>query len=111
MNERSLKNGDASRWSDVIRDASRADMSISVIGVELSTTNSTDGARMLADETGGEAIVNTNVFDPGLERLWERAGQYYLLGYTPVAAKKKAHSVDVRVKRPGVEVHALKVRG
>jgi VWFA-related protein len=115
LTERNIKNGDEGRWFEVIRDASRADVSVSVIGVGAVVSGaaapSAAGARILAEETGGEAIVNTNVYDPGIERLWQRAGHYYLLGYTPVSEKKKRHTVDVRVKRPGVDVHALKTRG
>jgi VWFA-related protein len=106
-----IVNGDTGRWFDVVKRASRADVSVSVISVDGLTGRSYEGARMLADETGGDAIVDTNVFDQGLERLWQRAGQYYLLGYAPARDKKERHAIQVRVNRPGVDVHALKSRG
>ena len=111
LTERAIKDGDTSRWTDVVKHASRADVSVSVISIDGLTGRSYAGARMLADETGGDAVVDTNVFDQGLERVWQRAGQYYLLGYTSGRDKKKAHSIAVRVTRPDVEVHALKTRG
>jgi VWFA-related protein len=111
LTERAIKDGDTGRWLDVVKHASRADVSVSVISIDGLTGKSYAGARMLADETGGDAVVDTNVYDQGLERVWRHAGQYYLLGYTPGAEKKKAHSIRVRVKRPEVEVHALKTRG
>jgi hypothetical protein len=111
LTESAIKGGDAGRWFDVMKRASRADVSVSVISTDGLTGQSYAGARMLAEQTGGEAIVDTNTYGPAIGRLWQRAGQYYLLGYTPGAEKKKRHSIDVRVKRPGVEVHALKTRG
>jgi VWFA-related protein len=111
LTERAIKDGDAGRWFDVMKHASRADVSVSVISTDGLTGQSYAGARMLADQTGGEVIVDTNTYGPALERLWQRAGQYYLLGYTPGTEKKKRHSIDVRVKRAGVEVHTLKTRG
>ena len=108
---RAIKAGDTGRWVDVVTHAARADVSVSVIGSQGLTGKSYAGARMLADQTGGDAIVDTNTYGPGIERLWQRAGQYYLLGYAPGGEKKKRHSIEVRVRRPDVDVHALKTRG
>jgi VWFA-related protein len=110
LTERSVKDGDSGRWFDVVKHASRANVSVSVVSIDGLTGKSYDGARMLADETGGDAIVDTNVYDQGLESLWQRAGQYYLLGYTPGSDKKRRHAIEVRVEGPNVEVHALKAR-
>jgi hypothetical protein len=110
LTEESVKDGDSGRWFDVVKHASRANVSVSVVSIDGLTGKSYDGARMLADETGGDAIVDTNVYDQGLESLWQRAGQYYLLGYTPGSDKKRRHAIEVRVEGPNVEVHALKAR-
>ena len=42
-----------------------------------------DAAMMLADLTGGRAVVNTNDFEPGLTQIFRENSSYYLLGYTP----------------------------
>ena len=59
-----------------------------------------------AAETGGRAIVNTNDFEPGLNRLFEENGSYYLVGYVQPAANKPGsfHRLEVTVNRPGVSV-------
>ncbi|HEY2153039.1 MAG TPA: VWA domain-containing protein [Vicinamibacterales bacterium] len=111
MTTENTRSGDSGRWFDVIRNASRADAAIDVIGVGLPTGASYAGARMLAEETGGETVLDTNYVDAGLERVWQRTGHYYLIGYSPASEKKKRHKVEIRVTRPGLDVHALKTRG
>jgi len=63
LTEESAKDGDSGRWFDVVKHVSRANVSVSVISIDGLTGKSYDGARMLADETGGDAIVDTNVYD------------------------------------------------
>jgi hypothetical protein len=65
--------------------------------------------RMLADTTGGRAIVNTNNPDESLLKVIEEASAYYLVGYAPnrpVTNDGKFHKISVRVKRKGVDVAA-----
>ena len=64
--------------------------------------------RTLADLTDGMAVVNTNNIAGNLERVVEDLSSYYLLGYyaTGVRMDGKFHDVNVRVKRPGVDVRA-----
>jgi Ca-activated chloride channel family protein len=66
------------------------------------------GLRVLAEETGGDAVVNTNNFGDGYQRIVRDANEYYLLGYSPTAAPRDGefHRLTVRVNRPGVTVHA-----
>ena len=40
-----------------------------------------DSLRMLAEQTGGIAIVNQNDFDKGLKRIDNETSDYYVLGY------------------------------
>jgi hypothetical protein len=62
---------------------------------------------VLAEETGGDIIVNSNNFTGGLERFARDNSTYYLLGYEPVAHRDGAfHPLTVRVNRPGVTVRA-----
>ena len=59
-----------------------------------------------AQNTGGSAIVNTNDFEAGLDRVFAENASYYLLGY-PVPARSSPgsqHRVTVKVNRQGVLV-------
>ncbi len=69
-----------------------------------------DTLRTLADQTDGRAIVNRNDALPELRRMVTDVSAYYLLGYTSTLAPRdgKFHAIQVRVKRPGVEVRARK---
>jgi VWFA-related protein len=61
----------------------------------------------LAIDTGGELVRNHNTLRPVLERIARETGTYYVLGYSPVRPFDGTfRKIDVRVKRPGVTVHA-----
>ena len=60
----------------------------------------------LAEETGGRAVVRTNDIPGALARIASENSTYYLLGY-PIDATRSAgkfRKVEVRVKRPGLQV-------
>jgi hypothetical protein len=64
-----------------------------------------DGLIGLARETGGRAIYNTNDLRVGFAAVIEENRGYYLLAYNPGAeAVGRPHRLQVRVKRPGVNV-------
>ena len=44
---------------------------------------SQDSLHALAKDTGGQAILNTNVLEPGLSRALEETAVYYLVGWKP----------------------------
>ena len=69
-----------------------------------------DTLRVLADNTDGRAIVNRNDLATGMKQIMRDASGYYLLGYTSTATPTdgKYNTIDVKVKRPGVEVRARK---
>jgi VWFA-related protein len=71
---------------------------------------SIDTLRVLADNTDGRAIVNQNDLGKGLQQILSDSGTYYLLGYNSSQAPQdgKFHRIDVRVKRPRVNVRARK---
>ncbi len=70
---------------------------------------SMDTLRTLADQTDGRAIVNQNDLDKGLRQIIRDSSAYYLLGYnSPAKPDGKFHKVDVRVKRPGVDLRSRK---
>ncbi len=67
---------------------------------------SMDILRILATNTDGRAIVNSNDPTPALQQMLRDSSAYYLLGYTSTEAPRdgKFHQIDVKVKRPNVEV-------
>ena len=62
----------------------------------------------LADETGGSAVVRTNDLAGALARIARENSTYYLLGYRTDASRSpgRFRKLEVRVKRPGVQVRA-----
>ncbi len=69
-----------------------------------------DSLRMLADNTDGLAIINTNDLEAGAARIVRDLSSYYLLGYYSANDQLdgKWRTIKVRVKRPGVDVRARK---
>ena len=65
-----------------------------------------DTLRVLADQTGGFAIVNQNSFSDGLKRIDAETGDYYVIGYYSSNADplKRRRAIEIKVKRPRVEV-------
>lgn len=64
--------------------------------------------RILAANTDGLAIMNSNDIEGHLQQVVEDLSSYYLLGYASSNSKAdgKFRSITVRVKRPGVAVRA-----
>jgi VWFA-related protein len=76
---------DPTQWNDYIR-------------------KSQDSLRVLAEETGGLAVVNQNDFDKALKRIDAETSDYYVLGYyskNPDPTKRR-RSVEVKVSKNGV---------
>nr|MCU0255777.1 VWA domain-containing protein [Vicinamibacterales bacterium] len=71
---------------------------------------SQDNLRMLADETGGIAAVNSNDFATAFDRVVRDNSSYYVLGYYPQNARRdgRYRRIEVRVNRPGLEVRSRK---
>ena len=65
-----------------------------------------DSLRVLAEETGGIAIVNQNNFDKGLKRIDAETSDYYVVGYysTNPDPLKRTRKIEVKVKREGLNV-------
>jgi hypothetical protein len=58
---------------------------------------------VLAEETGGIAVVNMNDFDGALKRIDADSSDYYILGYyskNPDASQRR-RKIEVKVNRPG----------
>ncbi len=67
---------------------------------------SQDSLRVLAEETGGLAVVNQNDFGKALKRIDAETSDYYVLGFyskNPDPLRKR-RALEVKVKRPGVQL-------
>lgn len=61
--------------------------------------------QMLAEKTGGVAIINANQVTPQLEKLAQDFGTYYSLGYTPTHyGDGRYYRIEVKVKQKGWQV-------
>lgn len=69
-----------------------------------------DSLRVLAEETGGYAAVNSNNLTASLNHIVRLNSTYYVLGYYPKDARRdgRFHKIEVRLKRPGLRVSARK---
>ena len=66
-----------------------------------------DSLRVLAEQTGGIAVVNQNNFDKALKRIDAETSDYYMLGYSSTNPDplKRTRKLEVKlVNRPGVSV-------
>jgi VWFA-related protein len=81
---------DPSQWNDYIR-------------------KSQDSLRVLADETGGIAVVNQNDFDKALKKIDADSSDYYVLGYyskNPDPTKRR-RSISVKAAQQGVALNVV----
>jgi len=69
---------------------------------------STDSLRVLAELTGGVAVVSQNDFDRALKRIDAETSDYYVLGYhsTNPDPLRRTREITVTVKRPDISVQA-----
>jgi VWFA-related protein len=68
---------------------------------------SQDSLRVLAENTGGIAVVNQNNFEKALKRIDAETSDYYMLGYSSTNPDplKRTRKLEVKlVNRPGVTV-------
>ncbi len=80
-------NVDPQQWSEFIR-------------------KSQDSLRVLAEETGGVAVVNQNDYNKALKRIDAETSDYYVLGFyskNPDPLRKNRR-LEVRVKRPNTNL-------
>ena len=98
---------------DALRAATQNNVAIYVVSTQGLTTTLGNlqwkaGLRVLADDTGGDVIVDSNNFSGGYERFVRDNSTYYLLGYAPVIDHGDGtfHEINVRVSRRGLTVRA-----
>ena len=67
---------------------------------------STDSLRVIAEQTGGFAVVNTNNFEKGIARIDNETSDYYVIGYysTNPDPTKRTRQLEVKVTRPNMNV-------
>jgi VWFA-related protein len=67
-----------------------------------------DSLRVIADETGGFAVLNQNDYRNAFSRILDDNSSYYVLGYYPTNDKRdgKFRNVQVKVLTPGLKVRA-----
>jgi len=68
--------------------------------------NTQDSLRVLADLTGGIAVVNQNDFTKALKRIDQETSDYYVVGYysTNPDPTKRRRTIEVKVTRAGANV-------
>ncbi len=73
-------------------------------------SNSINSLRVLAEQTGGVAVVNQNDFDKALKRIDAETSDYYMLGYysSNPDPLRRIRQIDVKVDRKDVNVWARK---
>lgn len=67
---------------------------------------SQDSLRVLAEQTGGIAVVNQNDFDKALKRIDNETSDYYVVGYyssNPDPTKKRRR-IEIKLKRPNTNL-------
>jgi VWFA-related protein len=89
----------------------RAVSSPVVVGAAVASVrarNLQDTLLLMADRTGGRAVVNTNDVAAGLELIRSDFSNYYSLGYrAPARDRGQYHRIEVRLKNP---VRGWKIR-
>jgi VWFA-related protein len=67
---------------------------------------SQDSLRVLAELTGGIAVVNQNDFDKALKRIDAETSDYYVIGYytNNPDPRKRRRQIEVKVSRPNLDV-------
>ena len=85
------ENLDPTEWQDYVR-------------------KSQDSLRVLAEETGGVAVVNQNDFDKALKRIDAETSDYYVLGYYSSNPDpfKRNRQIEVKVAKPGLDIWSRK---
>ncbi len=82
------------------------DQPVDMVSYQRHVSKTQDTLRVLAEQTGGRAIVNRNDFDAALDLVDRDTSDYYMLGYyssNPDQSRRR-RTIEIKVRRPGVEV-------
>jgi VWFA-related protein len=104
LNPAGLSNAEA----ELIQDFVPAEMEKILPQLLLEHRQAQEMARDLAALTGGVSLVDTNDALTGIDRAVTDASHHYVLTYEPETPTRGAEyrSIEVKVRRPGVRVHA-----
>jgi hypothetical protein len=95
-------------WRDLFAAAQQAHVTISPVDtMGLRLHGMRDNYLVVAEHTGGSAIVNANDFAPGIRRIFVQNSSYYLLAYQPTHAEDDGTFRRIAVKvngRPDLEI-------
>jgi VWFA-related protein len=97
-------------WRDALSAAARAHASVYVVDPQ-GVGAAQDMGDGLVDHTGGTDFVRSNDFTRGADAIWNEAGHYYLLGYTPTAKPRELHEIEIKMKPRGLRVRTHLNRG
>lgn len=65
------------------------------------------GLRLLAEETGGVAVLDSNAFDSLFQRVVVESSTYYMVGYSSSnSPSQKLRKIEVQARRPELKVQA-----
>jgi VWFA-related protein len=60
--------------------------------------------QMIAEKTGGIAVINSNIVTPQLDKIAGDFTSYYSLGYTPTHyGDGRYHKIEIKLKRKGLK--------
>ena len=103
---------------DVMQQARAKEIMIYAIGLETEIAPNGQrqrsrpdrGLRRLAEETGGGFFLlkNEDELGPTFTRVAQELHSQYVLGFTPAVLDGKVHSLDVKVRKPGMTPRARK---
>ena len=82
------------------------DQPVDMVSYQRHVSKTQDTLRVLAEQTGGRAIVNRNDFDAALDLVDRDTSDYDMLGYyssNPDQSRRR-RTIEIKVRRPGVEV-------
>jgi VWFA-related protein len=97
-------------WRDALSAAASANASVYAVS-PAGLGSRIDLGGGLVDNSGGVAFARSNDFGRAVGMIWNEAGHYYLLGYTPTAQPRDLHTIDVSMRRSGLRVRARRRRG
>jgi VWFA-related protein len=83
---------------------------LDTVGLLAELRLSQDSLRVLSEQTGGTAWVNSSDLTEAFDRVARENSSYYMLGYYPASDKRDGgfRKIEVRVKKPGLQVRARK---
>jgi len=96
----------AAAMREVLRKAQRGNVNISAIDPTGTTGRGTDAGhrmKLLAEQTGGRAVIGDDRIEPAIDAIFDEDAFYYLVGYqsSNPNADGAFRRVEVKVKRSG----------